>query len=253
MKSLPTKQTRFQGLAERRRSLPSYLNLDTCLAFRLVLKHCNQCRALGCKHLVLLWRGAEKHFCLSLESEGDADCCSREDPQSVCHRSKGWFLMSLHAHLHRSLFSTLSYHLKSSPCTCFVINNVVRKRLLVQTQSAVQKDGFSSGALIGLKPLGMPFRFIHPVNHPQPAPSLRDQCQAKLPQGPWKNMIYFCAQINSPCKMSGSWVQLTKSISRRNSHLLCLARVCLVPPRNFSSIIYNLWANLSGQEDIFFL
>lgn len=48
MKSLPTKQTHSQGSAEIRRALPTFfLSRDTCLAFKWMLRHCNQCRAVG--------------------------------------------------------------------------------------------------------------------------------------------------------------------------------------------------------------
>ena len=38
----------------------------------------------------------------------------------------------------------------------------------------------------------MPFKSIHPLNHPVHASLRLDQCQAELLQGPWKNMIYLC-------------------------------------------------------------
>lgn len=49
----------------------------------------------------------------------------------------------------------------------------------------------------------MPFKSIHPVNHPELAALLLDQCQAELFQGPWENMIYLCDWISCPCKIPG--------------------------------------------------
>ena len=48
----------------------------------------------------------------------------------------------------------------------------------------------------------MPFRSIHPLNHPEPASLLLDQCHAELWQGPWKNMIYLCDWISCSCEIS---------------------------------------------------
>lgn len=47
----------------------------------------------------------------------------------------------------------------------------------------------------------MPFKSIHPLNHPAPASLLLDQCQAELFQGPWKNMIYLCDWISCSCRI----------------------------------------------------
>lgn len=170
--------------------------------------------------------------------------CSSIGWQSVCHRREGWLLMQFLTHPHPKLFPSLSYHLKPPPpqCTCFIINNPAEVAANSDTICSWGKGGFSSGALVALKPLGMPFRAIHPVNQRQPVPLPRDQCQAGLLQGLWKNMIYVCAQISSPYKMSVCQLtSLSKSILRGNIHLLCLDWVCLSPIGKISSIIYNLW------------
>lgn len=112
-------------------------------------------------------------FCLLSKLKESLTCCSREGCQSVCHRSQGWLLMWLHAHPYPSLLPSWSPHLKPPPpqCTCSIVNHAAKAVTNSDTICRSGKGGFSSGASVGLKPFDMPFRSIHPVNHPQPAPA----------------------------------------------------------------------------------
>lgn len=227
-----------------------------------MLRHCNQCRAIVFINTVLCCDIEWEVFISDLHTSAFfwdwrrlwPARCSSKGWQSICPRRKGWLLMRFLTHPYPNLFPSLSYHLKPRPpqCTCFIINNPAEAATNSDTICCRGKVGFSSGALVGLKLLGMPFRAIHPVNQHQPAPLPWDQCQAELLQGLWKNMIYVCAQISSPCKISVNWLRFPKSFLRGNIHPLCLGWVCLAPIWKFSSIIYNLWVILVFEK-VFYL
>lgn len=92
----------------------------------------------------------------------------------------------------------------------------------------------------------MPFKSIHPSNHPELASLLLDQCQAELCQSPWKNMMYLRDGISCPSStpslstdFSAHQVKLRKSI-----HLVHLSwTYLLLPFGKFSNRTCDLYAN----------
>lgn len=136
-----------------------------------MLKHYHPRRAVGFINTTPWPCVTPAHFYLLLRLKETLTCCSSKDLQSVCHRGKGWLLMELHARPYPNLFPSLSYHLKPPPpqYTCFLINNTAKAVANSDTICCSGQGSFSSGALVGLKPLGTPFRSIHFINHPQPA------------------------------------------------------------------------------------